>query len=77
MHAHTSVLFALYSLGDIPVCFLKYRPKKDWSGKRYLSAISFSDMPVDCNAIFSSNIRFSSMISLAESSATCLVMADR
>ena len=25
--------FALYSLGDIPVCFLKYRPKKDWSGK--------------------------------------------
>lgn len=23
----------LYCSGDIPVCFLKYRPKKDWSGK--------------------------------------------
>jgi hypothetical protein len=28
MYAYASVLFALYSLGDILVCFLKYRPKK-------------------------------------------------
>ena len=43
MYAYASVLFALYSLGDILVCFLKYRPKKNWSGKRDLSwAISFS-----------------------------------
>ena len=33
MYAYASVLFALYSLGDILVCFLKYRPKKELVGK--------------------------------------------
>jgi len=60
------ILFALYSFGAIPVCFLKYRPKNDWSGKLYRSAISFSERLVDCKATLISSVRNSSMISLAE-----------
>ena len=54
MYAYASVLFALYSLSDIPVCFLKYRPKKNWSGKRYLSAISFS---ISCRRLGTDQLR--------------------
>lgn len=56
---------------------LEKRPKKDWSGKRYFSAISLSDKSVDCSATFSSSIRRLSMKLLAVVCPISLVMQER
>ncbi len=64
-------------LGRHARMLLEKRPKKDWSGKRYFSAISLSDKSVDCSATFSSSIRKLSMKLLAVVCPISLVMQER